>query len=244
MRNADPMSLSDPLEPPTARGLLMVAAPSEGRAISAAFNAKMPDREWSVAELDHRWDLVLTGIGKANAAGAAGHAVKPGAHGLVLSIGVAGSLPGCSLELTSSVAATACVFGDEGLVTPKGFQACDEMGFPLGDFAGSAVPVDERVVAWLGAMASTRGLVATVSTCSGTDDQAATIRQRTGAIAEGMEGAAVGLVCRRMGVPFGEVRVISNTTGNRESQIWDLPGALTALTRLASKLRDAAPPRL
>jgi futalosine hydrolase len=71
--------------------------------------------------------------------------------------------------------------------------------------------------------------IATVSTCSGTNALAREIVTRTGAEVEAMEGAAVGLVASRLGVGFAEVRVISNTTGDRGSQQWDLPGALAAL---------------
>jgi nucleoside phosphorylase len=62
------------------------------------------------------------------------------------------------------------------------------------------------------------------------------IRVRTGALAEAMEGAAVGMVAARLGVAFAEVRVISNNTGDRGGQAWDLPGALAGLTRLIGRL--------
>jgi nucleoside phosphorylase len=44
-----------------------------------------------------------------------------------------------------------------------------------------------------------------------------------------MEGAAVVHAARRQRVPAIELRVISNTTGDREGQRWDLSAALTAL---------------
>jgi nucleoside phosphorylase len=52
-----------------------------------------------------------------------------------------------------------------------------------------------------------------------------------------MEGAAVGLVCHRLRVPFAEVRVVSNTTGHRERQQWDIKGAVSKLELVASALR-------
>jgi nucleoside phosphorylase len=80
------------------------------------------------------------------------------------------------------------------------------------------------------------GGVATVSTCSGTDVLAARVCERTGAVAEAMEGAAVALVGARLGVAAGEVRVISNTTGERSRQVWDLPTALRGVERFAARL--------
>ena len=44
-----------------------------------------------------------------------------------------------------------------------------------------------------------------------------------------MEGAAVVHAARRLDVPAIEVRAISNTTGDRDRQQWDIAAALTAL---------------
>ncbi|MFN7614153.1 MAG: hypothetical protein ACK5P8_03050 [Phycisphaerae bacterium] len=62
---------------------------------------------------------------------------------------------------------------------------------------------------------------------------------RTKAIAETMEGAACALVSLRAGIPFVEVRAISNYTGDRAKQAWDIKGALASLERLfATMLND------
>jgi futalosine hydrolase len=47
-----------------------------------------------------------------------------------------------------------------------------------------------------------------------------------------MEGAAVALAARRAGVRYGEVRVISNTTGDRDRQRWAIGAALAVLSDL------------
>ena len=90
------------------------------------------------------------------------------------------------------------------------------------------------------------GAVATVSTCSGTGEGAEAARIRTGAIAEAMEGAAVGQAVARLSdlqprceAGFAELRVISNTTGDRSSQRWDLKGALAVLSDLVAELPGA-----
>jgi nucleoside phosphorylase len=62
------------------------------------------------------------------------------------------------------------------------------------------------------------------------------VRGRTGAIAECMEGAAVAHVGVRLGIATGELRVISNTTGDRSGQRWDLKGALSALEKVIGRL--------
>ena len=73
------------------------------------------------------------------------------------------------------------------------------------------------------------GPIATVATCSGTDDAAREVVIRTGALAEAMEGAAVVHAALRLDLPGIELRSISNTTGDRGQQRWDLPRGLSAL---------------
>jgi nucleoside phosphorylase len=55
-----------------------------------------------------------------------------------------------------------------------------------------------------------------------------------------MEGAAVVHAARRLGIAGGEVRVISNSTGDRERQRWDMARAMAALHALGARLEDAA----
>ncbi len=178
----------------------------------------------------------MTGISKANAAGAVARVIDPREHGAVLSLGVAGALPGSDLNIADVVLSELSVFADEGLQVPEGFRDCAAMGYPLGPGGGSSAPMDGELLQALRPLADAAGPIATVSTCSGTDERARSVRGRTRAVAEAMEGAAVGLVAERVAVRFGEVRVISNTTGDRDRQVWDLPRALEALTRLIGRL--------
>lgn len=217
--------------------LLLVASPLEARAALDALNhadLAVPE-EWDRRVIAPGLEIVVAGVGKANAAAALARFAEPARHGRVIWIGVAGALPDTSLVLGQAVAATACVFADEGLRTPAGFTDCAAMGFPLVPGLGPAIPVDPGVLAELHAVADAAGPIATVSTCSGTDELALEVRQRTGALAEAMEGAAAASVAHRLGIPFGELRAISNTTGRRDRQRWDLAAALARLTRA---LRD------
>jgi hypothetical protein len=45
-------------------------------------------------------------------------------------------------------------------------------------------------------------------------------------------------VCARLGIRAGELRVISNTTGRRLGQVWDLPGALAVLEGVIGRVSD------
>lgn len=223
--------------------LLVVAAPNEFRAIHEGVGAPSPHHPpyWTPLPLTSAAEIVLTGVGKANAAGASAYAYDPMRHGALLSFGIAGILPNDApqkrpVAIGDAVAATSCVFADEGVLTPEGFTEIDALGFPLGSFSGSSFPVDPSLFKCLRQVSDAEGGVATVSSCSGTDVDAAEVARRTGALAECMEGAAVALVGHRLGIPTGELRVLSNTTGNRATQKWDIPRAFARLGEVTRRL--------
>jgi len=217
--------------------LLVVAAPNEAQAILSSRGGLPLPPPWSCMTVAPHLDMVISGVSKANAAGAAARVLDPARHRAVLSIGIAGSLPGeCAPPIGSVVLATACVMADEGMQGPTSFSDCAALGFPLGDFEGSSVPVSGGLGAALRPLADAAGPIATVSTCSGTDEAASRVASRTGAIAESMEGAAVALVGARLGIAAGEIRVISNTTGDRPKQTWRIREAFDRLAALAAAL--------
>lgn len=216
------------------RALIAVAAAIEAQAVVLGVGVDVPVVEpWKLKPLRKDLDLVLTGIGKANAAGGVARVLDPARHALVLNVGVAGALPtdGGVAALSSVHIATSCVFADEGLETPEGFQDCGQMGFPLAGEFGRALPTDASVAQVLSAL-GTAGPIATVSTCSGTDALARRTAERTGAAVEAMEGAAIALVAMRLGTPMAELRVVSNTTGDRSRQRWAMKEALATLERV------------
>lgn len=207
------------------RVLIVTAVEAEAKAIGEIDNAQ----------------IVVSGIGRTNAAAAVTEAViRQGPFSAVLSAGVAGALPRVDAPLrrrgelqfaagiADIVVASECIYAEEGLLTPDGFEDVQSLGFALGDFTGNTVPVDEHLLSALrDHFRAAR--IATVATCSGTHERALEIARRTGAVAEAMEGAAVVHAARRLGVPAIELRAISNTTGDRDRQQWDLLAALNAL---------------
>jgi futalosine hydrolase len=238
---------------PPDRVLLCVAAPAEVRAVLARLpaDASPGAAEWAMLPIfppsagRAGLDLVITGVGKSNAAGATARVLDPGRHRAVVNLGICGALPGARTPnaapapLHTVIVATASVFADEGVVTDDGFSDMADLGFPPAPGLGPALASDPALLAALRPLADAAAPIATVSTCSGTDASASAVAARTGALAEAMEGAAVALAAHRLGVAFAEVRVVSNTTGSRTSQRWDLAGALARLSDLARVLPDA-----
>jgi futalosine hydrolase len=248
------------------RLLIVVAAPAEAQAIvrgigkptSAALDHRLPDPHALIA-LAPRVSMLVTGVGKAAAAEAtawtlasamhsAGGSVSP--FGGVLNLGIAGALPRATGDgvtgdhatsvdrLGRVVLATSSMLADEGVWTDDRFIGLDALGFaPMPDGSLARAPS----AAWLEILtplAHERGGIATVSVCSGSDALATEVAMRTGAIAEAMEGAAIGLATARAGsdIGFAEMRVISNTTGARGRQVWRMREALEALGGLARQI--------
>lgn len=221
------------------RVLFVIAAPAEGRAALRGLGApETLPALWTLCHPAHAVDLVISGVGKANAAAAVARVLDPARHGAAVNLGIAGSLPG-GPPILSRVLGSSCIFADEGLRTADAFTDIAALGFPPGE-SGIAFPADPRLLAAMRPLALSEGPIACVSTCSGSDAIAADIAGRTHAIAEAMEGAASALVAQRLGVPFVEFRIISNRTGDRDRQAWDIHGALSTLSSVIGPLALAA----
>lgn len=241
------------IRPECDRILIVIAAPAEARRVRTAL--ALPDAPrpgvWQIEAARSGFDLIETGVGKAQAAAATARVFDPGRYAGVISLGVGGALPGCGPgcgpgsgsrpgpELGDAVLATASIFADEGGITPDGFTPIERMGFPAGRFGEGGARI---CAGWRDALApltDSAGPIATVSTCAGTDERAGEIVRRTGAVAEAMEGAAVAAALAGLADPmpaFAEIRVISNTTGDRDRQRWDLPAALGRLESLTAEI--------
>jgi futalosine hydrolase len=242
--------------------LLAVASHLEANAIRSAVGAPVPaqspprplvsDTPWSFERIAPNVDLLVTGVGKVNAAAAVATMLEHHRHAGVLSLGIAGILPSAMPPAIGDVVvASSMRYSDEGLDTPDGYRSLSQMGFPHGPFDEglglAATPnwsrlLHDRLTALLGdqpAAPTPRvhlGPIATVSTCSGTDALAHQVASRTSALAEAMEGAAACQVAAWHALKFAEVRVLSNTTGDRARQQWDMKGSLAMLGRVAAAI--------
>ena len=192
--------------------------------------------------------VLVCGVGKAGAAAAlserlAERLANGPAVEAVVSFGVAGAYPASGLAVGDVVVATEVAVLDEGLETGDRFVPFARPGMDVPGAAWAACDaalIDCLVSGPPQAFQVAAGRVATVSVCAGTA-RLADERGRTGAVAEGMEGAALALVARRRGVPFVEVRGISNSCGPRGGAAFDLETAvLHASAVVAALLRRPA----
>lgn len=184
-----------------------------------------------------RVELLALGVGPASAAVSTAASLAAHPASAAVCIGIAGAYAGSAVSVLDSVCSTRSVLAGEGRVEAGGFTGLAGMGF--GPFDGSDwMDTSPDLAKRLGASCDHAGAVATVSAVSGTDALAETVRDRTGAIAEAMEGAAAHLACSRAGVPFAEVRVISNIAGDRSRHPWRLAEALDRLGPLSRAVAE------
>ncbi|MGA8115071.1 MAG: futalosine hydrolase, partial [Actinocatenispora sp.] len=140
----------------------------------------------------------------------------------VICAGVAGGLPGRA-KIGDVVVATASVSPELGAEAPEGFLSIDDLGFGTATLA--ADPALFRVPG------APTGQILTVSTATGTAARAEAFAARyPDALAEAMEGFGVATAADDAGVPFAEVRAISNAVGPRDMSAWRLAEAFAALT--------------
>jgi len=185
--------------------------------------------------------IAVTGIGKVNAACAAAVLFERFRPRLVINTGCGGAFPGCGLSVGDLAVAASETFADEGVQTPEGWRGLELIGIPLFQGRGERIFNDIRLSPEIAAAAlgcalehgftAVLGPFLTVSTCSGTDRQAAELLRRFPGICENMEGGALAQVALIYQVPLLEVRGISNMVEDRDLVRWDLKQAVTEVQR-------------
>ena len=188
---------------------------------------------------------VAAGIGQANTAHALTSMLEYGPGGLVIMAGCAGAYPGSGLKVGDVAVATQESYAQLGAQTQDGFMGLEEMGLPTlvagGDpYFGTYPFSDEfreglKVAAERSRFISSKasrarpklhfGPFLTVSTVTGTTAGGKELFERYGAFCENMEGAAAAQLCTMYGVPFLEVRGISNIVEDRDRSKWEIETA-------------------
>ncbi|MEZ5962285.1 MAG: futalosine hydrolase [Planctomycetota bacterium] len=207
--------------------LFVYAAPNEARVLAC-----LP--------ATHR--VVEVGVGPARAAMNLTRALLLGPPpDLVVSVGVCGVYPSRLAEpapptvpaVGDVVLVTRDRFADEGVESEHGFVSAHALGL-VGELEFTA---PAELAEWAaGTLSLPRLSGATVSTCSASDARARELRQRSGAQVETMEGAAIALVSARFGLPWLQLRAVSNECGDRARAGWDLERALDRASEVVSAL--------
>jgi futalosine hydrolase len=177
-------------------------------------------------------DTIASGIGPAASAVATGCVLRRG-YDLVMSAGIAGGFP--AAEVGSVIVAHAVVHADLGAETADGFVSMADLGWGPVRFE-----LDQRLSESLAhRTGATLGAVLSVSTVTGSQARAEQLRAaHPDAVGEAMEGIGSYLASARHGVPFAELRTVSNRVGPRDRDAWRIGEALAALTAAFDRLLD------
>ncbi len=146
----------------------------------------------------------------------------------VLLCGCGGAYPESSLPIGSLTLAKTETFGDLGVATAEKFISLDRLDLPqnpqLAPIVQQTFTLDSDLLKWAQEIlpGAVSGPFVTVNRCSGTSGLSSELQQRTGGICENMEGAAAAQVCAEFDIPLLELRGISNPTGTRDPQQWNI----------------------
>ena len=178
-----------------------------------------------IAELKNI-DVIITGIGKSNAAFSSCISLVNSSYYTVYLLGICGAYRNSGLKPGDIVSITKDYFADEGLMNSDGeYKLLSEMGFTINDGRNySEFNCAEGLKKVTGN---------TVSFLSGTDKTAGLYQSKTKASVENMEGASLGMVCERLNISARQVRAVSNFCGDRKKQEWDIKKAFNVLRKFA-----------
>jgi futalosine hydrolase len=184
--------------------------------------------------------LCAGGMGKANAAHAAAILITRFQPSALIIFGVGGAYPSSGANVGDIALASEEIDGDEGVLTSEGFKDTEYIGIPL-IRKESAVfynrfPSCKKLFAAAHKILSPKkmngrihtGRFVTISTCTGTSARAKELEERYKALCENMEGAAAAQAAMLHGIPWLEVRGISNIVEERDLKKWEIPRAAQA----------------
>lgn len=195
-----------------------------------------------LGEIDGKHVLTaVAGMGKVNAASSVTALIVRHNPKIIIITGCAGAYPGSALETGHLALASSEIFGDEGVLSPEGWQGLEAIGIPIHERKGTRyfneIPLSFSLAEQAVSLATAldlplrRGRFVTVSTCSGTSARGREMFERFGGVCENMEGAAIALVAMQYGIDCIELRGISNLVEDRDLSKWNIQLAVEQAQR-------------
>lgn len=215
-------------------------------------------KQWWVGDMRSsartiRTVLLVSGYGEVNAAHSLTCLLEAACPRLVIQAGVAGAFVSSGLEVGDLAVASSEIYADLGVVAPDGWLSADAFAEPIVVVDGMALsntfPLDPGLVeasarifragSWPGRAPKVAiGSFLTTSQVTGARAQAEMLEGRWGGIVESMEGAAAAHVCALYGVPFLEVRGVSNLVVDRDRGAWRVEEAARVAAEAALMVCD------
>jgi futalosine hydrolase len=190
----------------------------------------------------HRVDVLVTGVGMVATAAATARATARSVYDVAFNFGLCGTFDR-SLPLGTVVHVTSDRLSELGAEDGDAFIPLRTLGLggapnaapALGCFdeddIENAAPPDNSALRQLPVV---RGI--TVNTVHGNARTIAAIADRLHPQVESMEGAAFAYACRLSGVPYAQVRAVSNVVERRNRDAWQIELAVRHLNETALKI--------
>ena len=178
-------------------------------------------------------EVLVTGVGMVATAARTAQALARTRYDVAYNFGVCGAFdrslaPGAVVHVISDR------LSELGAEDGDGFVTLQDLGLAHDD--GVLVNEAAPASAALRALPTVRGI--TVNTVHGRDASIAAIVTRLSPQVESMEGAAFAYACTISGVPYAQVRAVSNVVERRNRDAWRLDLAIRNLNDAALRILD------
>jgi futalosine hydrolase len=189
---------------------------------------------------DHDVDVLTTGVGMIATAAWCSRTFAAEHYDLALNVGLCGSFdaaiaaPDVVHVTADRIAELGAEDGDDFLTIHQ-LQLLGENEFPFD--GGMLVNTNPPPLPPLAALRSVTGI--TVNTVHGNERTIAAVRDRYDPDVESMEGAAFMYASLIAGVPFAQVRAVSNAVVRRNRGAWRIDAAIRALGEQSVKLLES-----
>ncbi|HKB12746.1 MAG TPA: futalosine hydrolase [Vicinamibacterales bacterium] len=175
-------------------------------------------------------DVLVTGVGMVATAAQTSRALAQTRYNLALNFGVCGSFDP-ALRPGSVVHVVRDRIAELGAEDGDAFLPFETLQLPGDAFFVNAAPPANAALNALPVVTAI-----TVNTVHGSQRSIASVTQRFAPQVESMEGAAFMYACLINGVPFAQVRAVSNIVERRNREAWNLGEAIENLGRAASSI--------
>jgi len=227
---------------------MILVATATSKEMKSAFGSGAPTVEQGeIVEFElngRKLLLTVTGVGLVNTAMAAGRLLdQPGLTGVV-NLGIAGAYDVEEFPIGNACYAWQETWPEYGLLDEEGRVDPEAIGFPQGKVGGEVIwnrvklnPVNDAETMKLSLPATClRASSISVSSVTGTAVRGGWLKTAYNSDIENMEGFALAFATMQKGLPFLEVRTVSNLVGSRYAEDWDLEGALKELGNATAEL--------
>lgn len=182
----------------------------------------------------HHLDVLITGVGMVATAAQTARALTATSYDVAFNFGVCGSFDR-SVSLGAVVHVTIDQLSELGAEEGERFIPFDALGLPgRAVFVNDAAPDNPA----LRQLPVVTGI--TVNTVHGHEPTIAAVQSRLQPQVESMEGAAFAHACSLIGVPYAQVRAVSNVIERRNRDAWRMELAIRNLNDVALQIIERA----